>query len=287
MSDADSPTMSGETVSAMSGATIAELTGVTVRLGKRDVLHNVSLSLATGEIVALVGPNGAGKSSLLKLLAGLLPPTAGTVSIDARRLPTLMPDEIARRVAYLPQARAIHWPMTVRAIVALGRLPHRASGTASPARDAEIVTAAMGEMDITTLSDRSVLALSGGEQARVLMARALAQQPRLLIADEPTAGLDLAHQLALMQTLRARAASGVTCIIALHDLGLAARFADRIVLLSDGQIVAAGSAEEVLTPVHIAAVYGVDMLVTSVDGIPVFVPRSPAHSVSPTAPVGV
>ncbi len=271
----------------MSDASLATLDGVTLRLGAREVLRDVSLSFFAGEVVALVGPNGAGKTSLLKLLAGLLPPTAGTVSIDARPLPTFTPNEIARRVAYLPQARAIHWPMTVRAIVALGRLPHHASGTASPARDAEIVTAAMAEMDITSFADRSVLALSGGEQARVLMARALAQQPRLLIADEPTAGLDLAHQLALMQTLRARAASGVTSIVAIHDLGLAARFAHRIVLLADGQIVAAGSAEEVLTPARITAVYGVDMLVTSVDGIPVFVPRSPTHSVAPTTPVGV
>jgi len=134
----------------------------------------------------------------------------------------------------------------------------------------------MADMDIARLAERPVLALSGGEQARVLMARALAQEPDLLIADEPTAGLDLSHQLDLATLLRRRATAGASTIVALHDLGLAARIADRVVLLAQGQMVAAGSAGAVLTEAQIAAVYGVEMTITTVDGIPVFVPRGAA-----------
>ena len=254
---------------------IAALYGVSLNYGSRAVLRNVSATFAAGEVIALVGPNGAGKSSLLKVLAGLIKPGAGGVTLDGRDTATLTPADMARQVAYLPQARAIHWPMAVRSIVALGRLPHQASGTTTPAQDALAIDDALSQMDIADFTTRAVLALSGGEQARVLMARALAQSPRLLLADEPTAGLDLRHQLALMQALRTRAATGTASIVALHDLGLAARFADKIVLLADGQIVAAGLPQEVLTEARLAAVYGVELVIARVDGVPVFVPRGP------------
>ena len=255
---------------------LAALEHVHLRLGAREVLCDVSVQFAAGEVVALIGPNGAGKSSLLCVLAGLIAPTAGAVTLDTRPLAGLAPAEIASSIAYLPQARTIHWPMAVRAIVGLGRLPHQMRGRSSLARDDAAIAAAMTQMDITAFAERPVLALSGGEQARVLLARALAQEPRLLIADEPSAGLDLGHQLALMTVLRARAAAGGASIVALHDLGLAARFADRIVLLADGQIVAAGRPGDVLTSDRIAAVYGVDMLVTTAEGLPIFVPRGPS-----------
>lgn len=254
----------------------ATLDHVSLRLGNRDVVRDVTAEFSAGEVVALVGPNGAGKSSLLALLAGLRTPTSGGVWFDGKSLATLAPAAIATLCAYLPQTREIHWPMSVRAIVALGRLPHQMSGRTSPQHDADIIAAAIAEMDIAAFADRPVLALSGGEQARVLLARALAQEPYLLIADEPTAGLDLAHQLALMAVLRNRAARGVTSIVALHDLGLAARFADRILLLADGQIVADGVPAAVLTRARIATVYGVDMIVTTAEGLPVFVPRGPS-----------
>lgn len=265
-------------------AEVAALDRVTMRLGAVDVLRDVSVSFAAGEVVALVGPNGAGKSSLLKLLAGLIAPTGGTITLAKQPLVTLAPSEIATRIAYLPQTRAIHWPMAVRAIVALGRVPQQMRGQTSLARDAVVIAGAMAEMDVAGFAERPVLALSGGEQARVLLARALAQEPALLIADEPTAGLDLGHQLALMDALRRRAAAGVTSVVALHDLGLAARFADRIILLADGQIVAAGTAFDVLTADRISAVYGVDMLVTTVNGIAVFVPRDNGCALKLPAP---
>jgi iron complex transport system ATP-binding protein len=262
----------------MSDPALATVEHVSLALGRRTVLRDVSVRFAAGEVVALVGPNGAGKSSLLKILAGLIVPTSGTVTLAGRPLATLTPTELATRHAYLPQARDIHWPMSVRAIVALGRLPHQMSGTTSPMRDTLAIEEAMAAMDVAAFAERPVLALSGGEQARVLMARALAQEPQLLIADEPTAGLDLAHQLSVMQVLRARASNGVSSIVALHDLSLAARFADRILLLADGQMVAAGAPTEVLTAPRIAAVYGVEMLITTIEGVPVFVPRAQSNS---------
>ena len=260
---------------------LISLTDVSLRLGARNVLRNVSLSLAAGEVVALVGPNGAGKSSLLKIMAGLLRPNSGAVHLDGTTLVDLPPASIAQSIAYLPQARSIHWPLAVKAIVALGRLPHQTRGATTADRDTAAIGAALTAMDIVALADRPVLALSGGEQARVLMARALAQEPRLLIADEPTAGLDLGHQLDLMNVLRARAKTGCASVVALHDLGLAARFAGRILLLADGQIVAAGAPRDVLTEARIGAVYGVDIAVTSIDGVPVFVPRGSAAARRP------
>lgn len=258
----------------MSDTTLATLDHVSLTLGARPVLRDVSVRFAAGEVVALVGPNGAGKSSLLKVLAGLIVATSGTVTSAGRALGSLTPTELATRHAYLPQGRDVHWPMSVRAIVTLGRLPHQLSGITSAARDDSVVDDAMAAMDVTAFAERPVLALSGGEQARVLIARALAQEPRLLIADEPTAGLDLAHQLSVMQVLRARASTGVGSIVALHDLSLAARFADRLILLADGQMVAAGTPAEVLTAPRIAAVYGVEMMITTVEGVPVFAPLS-------------
>ena len=253
--------------------TLSALTHVSLRLGGREVLTDVSLQLRPGEVVALVGPNGAGKTSLLKILAGLVAPSTGQQTFAGRALSTKSPTEIATEVAYLPQTRVIHWPLPVSAIVALGRLPHQLSGTTTPERDAAAISKAMTEMEVTAFADRPALALSGGEQARVLLARALAQEPRLLIADEPTAGLDLAHQLTLMDGLRARSRNGLTSVVALHDLSLAARYADHVILLSEGQIVAAGPPIEVLTSARIATVYGVDMIVSTLDGLPVFLPR--------------
>lgn len=255
-------------------STLASADQVSLLLGTRAVLQDVSATFAAGQVVALVGPNGAGKSSLLRVLAGLIKPTRGTVVLGGRDIAGLPPAEIARHIAYLPQAREIHWPMAARAIVALGRLPHQVLGTTTPKRDAAVISSALAAMDITSFADRPVLTLSGGEQARVLMARALAQEPQLLLTDEPTAGLDLRHQLDLMQCLRARAAAGGASIIALHDLGLAARFADQIILLAEGRIVARGAATDVLTEARVSAVYGVELAVAHVDGLPVFVPRS-------------
>ncbi len=253
---------------------LIELRGLTAALGARTVLENVSLDLRAGEVTALVGPNGAGKSSLLKVLASLISPTLGAIALRGQPLATIPAAERALSVGYLPQHRAVHWPMSVRAIVGLGRMPHHNTGRSSPARDAEIVDASMVAMDVADFAERPVLALSGGEQARVLMARALAQEPLLLLADEPTASLDLAHQFAVVSVLRQRAAAGHTCLVAMHDLSLAARVADRIVMMSAGQIVADGPAADVLTSARIFSVYGVKLEVLMIGTTMVFVPQT-------------
>ena len=236
-------------------------------LGERMVLDAVNIEAPPGSITAIVGPNGAGKSTLLRACAGLLPAQSGTISLAGRPLDALSRTELARAIAYLPQERAVHWPLAARAVVALGRLPHDDA-------DATAIDRALGAMDITPLADRPVSQLSGGERARVLVARALAQEAPLLISDEPTAGLDPAHALALFALFERLATEGRTVIVALHDLSLAARFAHHIVLLANGRVVASGPPADVLMPRHLEPAFGVTMLCTNVDGLPIVVPVS-------------
>jgi iron complex transport system ATP-binding protein len=176
-------------------------------------------------------------------------------------------------VAYLPQERTAHWALAARAIVALGRLPHQSIGAGESAADTRAIDAALAAMDVTHLAERPVLEMSGGERARVLVARALAQETAVLLADEPAAGLDPAHQLALFGLFSALAAQGRTVVVALHDLSLAARFCHRITLMQNGAAVAAGSPQDVLTQEHLAAVYRVDARYAVIDGVPVVLPR--------------
>jgi iron complex transport system ATP-binding protein len=243
------------------------LQNVRLVLGDRIVLDAVDLSIPSGRVTAVVGPNGAGKSTLLRACAGLLPPQRGAITLGGRPLAPRARQELARAIAYLPQERAVHWPLAAKAVVALGRLPH---DDGKP----EAISRALTAMDIAHLADRPIAQLSGGERARVLVARALAQEAPLLIADEPTAGLDPAHALALFALFQRLAAEGRTIVVALHDLSLAARFADHIVLLSKGRATASGAPAEVLTPGTLAAAFGVIMLCTSVDGLPIVAPVS-------------
>jgi iron complex transport system ATP-binding protein len=239
-------------------------------LGGRTVLGGVDLAIPAGRITAVVGPNGAGKSTLLRAFAGLVAPAVGEITLDGRPLPTFDPQQRARAIAYLPQERAVHWPLAARAVVALGRLPHRDTNTAET--DTAAIDDALAAMDIADLAERPVVELSGGERARVLVARALAQQTPLLLADEPTAGLDPAHALALFELFTRLAAEGRTVVVALHDLSLAARFAHHVVLLADGGVAAMGPPAEVLTPRYLGPAFGVTMLCTVIDGMPIVVP---------------
>ena len=243
------------------------LRDVRLTLGSRIVLDAIELSVPPGRITAVVGPNGAGKSTLLRACAGLIAPERGAITLAGRTLAAYDRAELARAIAYLPQERAVHWPLAARAVVALGRLPH---DDVKP----EAIDRALTAMDIAPLADRPVSQLSGGERARVLVARALAQEAPLLIADEPTAGLDPAHALALFSCFRQLAAEGRTVIVALHDLSLAARFADHMILLANGRVTASGAPGEVLTPRHLEPAFGVTMLCTVVDGLPIVVPVS-------------
>lgn len=245
---------------------------VDVHLKGRPVLQSANATIAPGRITAIIGPNGAGKSTLLRTLAGLIAPDLGIVTIDGRSLATIGRELIARHIAYLPQDRTVHWPLAVRSVVALGRLPHggRLAGL-SPIDDAAIERAMLA-MDVLALSERPVDTLSGGERARVLFARALAQEAPIILADEPTAGLDPAHALELATVLQRLAADGRAIALASHDLTLAARFCHDAVLLSNGRIAAAGPAADILTSERLNPVFGVTMAVGRIDNLPVVVP---------------
>lgn len=227
-----------------------------VVLGGRPVVSGVSLAIEPGRVVGLLGPNGAGKSTLMRALAGQLPFT-GRMALGPHDLATLGTAERARLVAYLPQTRTIGWRLKVRDLVALGRLPWRLFGRPASAGDRAAIGRAMVMMDVTALAERIATELSGGEQARVLAARAVAQETPLLVADEPASGLDPAHQITMMQALRRLADEGRTVLVSLHDLTLAARWCDEIAMLRDGALAAAGPPETILTDARLAEVYGV------------------------------
>jgi iron complex transport system ATP-binding protein len=246
-----------------------EARGLHVRLGSREVLRGLDVVAEAGEVTAVIGPNGAGKTTLLKVLGGLLTPSAGSVTLDGRAIGDWPMQERARSLAYLPQERVTHWALTARAVVALGRLPHQPMGAGESAAGTRAIDAALAAMDIGHLAERPVPEMSGGERARVLVARALAQEPVALLADEPAAGLDPAHQMALFRHFTALASAGRTVVVALHDLSLAARFCHRIVLMQAGCVIAAGAPPDVLKREHLAAVYGIDARYAVIEGVPV------------------
>jgi iron complex transport system ATP-binding protein len=221
--------------------------GVSVRLSGRTVLNDVSLALSPGHLVALVGPNGAGKTTLLRAFAGLVP-SDGTIHVGGDALSALPLRERARRFGYLPQGHVVHWPLAAREIVALGRYPHGATdpGRLTP-RDSEAVLRAMQAADVVEFSARRVTELSGGERSRVALARVLAVEAPVILADEPTASLDPRHQIDVMKTLRTAADQGTLVIVVTHDLGLAARFADTVLVLSEGRLVSQGAPSQALS----------------------------------------
>ena len=233
---------------------------ITVMVGNATLLRNVSVVAEPGALVGLIGPNGAGKSTLLRVLAGLRKCTRGHVHYDSRSLAKLSRPQLSQRLAYLAQRGPVAWPLTVERLVALGRVPHQMGWGRPDTRAASAIATALAETDMSQLSDRVVDTLSGGELARALLARALAVDGEALLADEPVAELDPYHQLQVMQILRARADSGQTVVVVLHEITLAARFCDRLVLLDRGRVVAAGAASEVLTDENLHATYRVRAL---------------------------
>jgi iron complex transport system ATP-binding protein len=213
--------------------------------GGRVVVEGLSARIAPGAITAIVGPNGAGKSSALLGLAGLLPCTAGRVTLDGAALAALGTRERAQAIGYLPQTPDIAWDVSVEALVALGRLPWRDRGEGA-------IAAALAALDLEMLRARPVSQLSGGERARVLLARVLAGTPRWILADEPLAALDLSHQLRLVAHLRACAQAGQGVVVVLHDLALAMNHADHVLVLHDGHLIAEGAPPAALAPEVIA-----------------------------------
>ncbi len=230
---------------------------LSVSYGSRRVLHNVSLEVNSGEVVALIGPNGAGKSTLVRAVSGVIPVEDGSVRTNGSDLISLAPMMRARHLAVVPQAVSMPPAFTVWETVLLGRTPYLNFLGQVSAKDEEIARRALSRVDALDLSERRVGELSGGEQQRVLLARALAQSTPILLMDEPTAHLDLQHQVALMEMAQELAhTDGLAVLAALHDLNLAARYADRLALLVSGEIKASGTARQVLGPETIAAAYG-------------------------------
>ncbi|MET0970319.1 MAG: ABC transporter ATP-binding protein [Tardiphaga sp.] len=226
-----------------------------VTLSGRRVLEDVALSLTRGHLVALVGPNGAGKTTLLRALAGLQVST-GTIQVQGQALSSLSLRERAKRFGYLPQGHVVHWPLLVKDVVALGRYPHGATDPLRlPPVDEAAVQRAMQATDITGFAMRPVNELSGGERSRVALARVLAVEAPIVLADEPTASLDPRYQIDVMTNLRAVADSGVLVILVTHDLGLAARFADTVMVMSNGRLVAHSTPREALSDAIIADVF--------------------------------
>ncbi|MET0365697.1 MAG: ABC transporter ATP-binding protein [Sphingobium sp.] len=230
---------------------------LTIRLGRRQVLDGIDAVLEPGRLVGIIGPNGAGKSTLVRAMLGLAPIERGSVRIDGRDIAALPSRDLARAIAYLPQGQTLHWPLSVERLVALGRLPHLAPLSRMSAADDAIVAQALARADVGHLAGRVATELSGGERARVMLARALAVGASGLIADEPLASLDPGHQIDVMTLLRREADAGGLIVAVLHDLTMAARYCDRLLLVDGGRLVADGSPADVLTPDRLAAVYGI------------------------------
>jgi iron complex transport system ATP-binding protein len=233
--------------------TLLSLDKLTVRRGECPVVDHVSLSVRAGECVGLIGPNGAGKTTLLRAALGLEPFSG------ASSLASLSAAERARAAAFLPQARQIAWPMAVETLVALGRVPHLPRGSTPGAVDRAAIDDALHRLGLDGFRQRIATQLSGGEQGRVLIARALAQQTPLLLADEPIAGLDPAQQIATMQVFSGLAQEGRAVVVSLHDLGLAARHCTRLILMHQGRLVADGAPDDVLTADLMAQVFGISI----------------------------
>ncbi len=235
-------------------------------LSGRSVLRGVSAEFLAGKVTVILGPNGAGKSSLLACLAGSRAVSAGTVFLNERPLADIPAKDRARRIGLLPQSGDVHWDIEARALVALGRFAHQGRGGLSLS-DSAAIDAAMHATDTTGFASRNVMQLSGGERARVLLARVLAGEPGWLLADEPLANLDPRHQIDILDMLKTQAQTGTGVVAVLHDLNQAARIADHIVLMQDGGIVASGSAADVLTPDILAQVYGIECRVEGSDAL--------------------
>ena len=249
-----------------------EARDVSYRVAGRDLVAQVTATFEPARLHLLIGPNGAGKSTLIKLLARLLRPTTGRVLYEGDDVSTASEGALARRRAVLSQAIEVAFPLTVREVVTMGRYPH--FGTHPAAADEAIVDEVMRYFDVAAMEDRSYPTLSGGEKQRVNFARVLAQvwtpvpgRERVLFLDEPLTFLDIGHQLLFMKKVRETAAAGDLVVVGVvHDLNLAARFADRLLLLDGGRLVASGTGDEVLTPSHIQKAFGVSPIVATIPG---------------------
>ena len=235
---------------------------LSIAFGDVEAVSDASLGVDRGEVVGLVGPNGAGKTTLLSAVNGLIDPASGSVRIDGDEIAALPARAIARRVATVPQETSLSFSFPVREVVAMGRTPYRSRFERASAAGREHAARAMERTGTRRFADRAIDAVSGGERQRVVLARALCQDPTVLVLDEPTASLDVNHQVRTLALVREFVADGRAALCAIHDLSLAARFCDRLALLAEGRIVATGSPESVLTEAHVERAFDADAAVT-------------------------
>ena len=241
--------------------TLLDAQGVAFAVEAKKILDGVSVTSGAGEFIGLVGPNGAGKTTLIKCISGLLAHSQGAVHLDRRDLARMSPRDVARVVAHLPQNTVVDFGFTSLEVVLMGRNPHLGPFQLEGTRDYEVARAGMKFTDTEWLSGREINTLSGGERQRVLIARALAQEPRLLLLDEPTTNLDIQHQLQVMDLVRSLVDDGLAAVAAMHDLNMASSYCDRIYVMSQGQVVASGTPAEVLMPDLIRRVFGVGVTI--------------------------
>lgn len=239
--------------------------------GTRVILDDVKINVSAGELVGLIGPNGAGKSTLLSILAGLIEPDTGSVLLHSKPIREYSPNRRAQELGWMEQLSSAHWPVSVKYLVMLGRIPYLSRWQSPSEEDHALVNSIMKATDCWSFQDQSVTTLSGGELTRVMLARALASQPSILLADEPTAALDIGHQLQIMDLIRAFCTDSHACVVVLHDLSLAARYCDRIYLMNDARMVDSGLPMDVLSPDNVRSVYGVEMMVSGAE-IPLLTP---------------
>jgi iron complex transport system ATP-binding protein len=240
-------------------AATLRLTSVTYMIDSATLIAGADLAVEAGAFLGIIGPNGAGKSTLLRLAAGLIAPASGEITLDGRSLRALPRKQIARLLGYVPQQARLDFPFSVADVVMDGRNPHLGRFQVGGVADRQIVWEAMEQTGILPLAERNVQTLSGGEKQRVLIARALAQQPRVLLLDEPTANLDLHHQHAILRLVRRLAEEqGLAVVAAVHDINLAARYCDQLAVLMNGRIVATGTPAATITHALLADVFAVD-----------------------------
>ncbi len=248
---------------------------VALKLGGREILKGVTLDVPPGSVIALAGRNGAGKTTLLRVASRVLRPSAGRVTIGGVAIEELSRRELAQRLAVVPQDASISFPFSVIEVVLMGRSPHLGVLGFESRADVALARDVMARVGIEEFADRSILDLSGGERQLVLIARALTQEPRILLLDEPTAHLDLAHRVAVLDLVRDFARDGRSALVVSHDLSLSARASDSLAVLADGRVLASGPPRDVLTPENLSSAFGIRAdVIQAPDGGPLVVPRS-------------
>lgn len=239
---------------------------ISFKRNREWILEHVNLDLNPGELVGLIGPNGVGKTTLLKIMLGFLKPDRGCTYLDSKPVHDYLREERAKMLGYLAQEREVHWPLTVRRVVELGRYPYLQTWQKIAASDEKIIEQAMKDADVFHLQERPINELAGGEKALSLLARVLASEPKIILADEPVAGLDPNHQIQVMEVLKRYAENNRGVIVVLHDLALAARFCHKLCLIHDKKVLAAGTPEDVLTEEYLRQSYQVEVKRMREDG---------------------